>query len=247
MIALQKKDGIEEAVRSIAAGDFVNKAPAIYSVSETDEDAFSFGQIMYMGAKRLFDIAFGLIGIVLLIPMMLIVKICYLVSGDKDPIMFKHERLGKDGKKIEMWKFRTMIPNAESKLSEVLKNEEFRKEWESSQKIANDPRITKAGKVLRRLSIDEFPQFINVLTGDMSLIGPRPLVAGELEKHGGIKLYQKVKPGITGWWACNGRSSVGYDERLELEYYYIENYGLALDVMCFLKTIMVVLKKENAY
>ena len=116
-----------------------------------------------------------------------------------------------------------MVPNADEILKELLKNEAYRKEWEENQKFEHDPRITKAGQVLRKTSIDELPQLINVLTGDMSLVGPRPLVEGELEQHGGLKIYNKVKPGITGWWACNGRSNIDYRERLELEYYYVNS------------------------
>ena len=115
-----------------------------------------------------------------------------------------------------------------------------------NQKIDNDPRITKVGRFIRKTSIDEFPQFINVLKGDMSIIGPRPLVPGELKSKNGIKLYERVKPGITGWWACNGRSDIDYDERLKLEYYYINNRSLWLDIKCIFKTIEVILFKRGA-
>ena len=131
-------------------------------------------------------------------------------------------------------------------LNTALKDEKYKKEWEEEQKFSNDPRITKVGRILRKTSIDELPQMINVLKGDMSLVGPRPLVDGELEQHGGLKLYQRVKPGITGWWGCNGRSNIDYRERLELEYYYVRNCSLYLDILCIFRTIVAVIKKDGA-
>ena len=138
-----------------------------------------------------------------------------------------------------------MVPNAGEILKELLMQDEYREEWEKNQKFENDPRITKVGKFLRKTSLDELPQLINVLLGEMSLIGPRPLVEGELEAHGGLKLYQKVKPGITGWWGCNGRSNIEYRERLELEYYYVKHVSLYLDMLCLVRTFVAVLKKSG--
>jgi len=139
-----------------------------------------------------------------------------------------------------------MVKDADVMLEELLKDERLRAEWDEIQKLEHDPRITKVGRLLRMSSLDELPQCINVLTGDMSIVGPRPLVEGELEQHGGDKLYWQVKPGITGWWATHGRSDIDYQERLELEYYYIKNQSLKLDLICMLKTIGVVLKQEGA-
>ena len=139
-----------------------------------------------------------------------------------------------------------MVSNADEVLKKMLENPKYKAEWDESQKFNNDPRITKVGRILRKTSIDEFPQFINVLKGDMSLVGPRPLVAGELEKFGGLKLYNKVKPGITGWWGCNGRSNIDYRERLELEYYYVRNCSIYLDLLCIFRTILAVIKKDGA-
>lgn len=139
-----------------------------------------------------------------------------------------------------------MVPNAGEILQQLLKDEKYRKQWEENQKFDDDPRITKVGAVLRKISIDELPQLINVLMGDMSLVGPRPLVEGELQYHNGLKLYEKVKPGITGWWGCNGRSNIDYSARLELEYYYVKNCSLYLDVLCIIRTIFAVLKEEGA-
>ena len=210
--------------------------------------AFSFtpGQIFYLFIKRLIDILCGLIGVIILIPITVIVKLVYVLTGDKAKIFYRQKRIGENGKEIRIWKFRSMVPNADEVLKELLKDPKYKAEWDANQKFANDPRITKAGRILRKTSIDELPQLINVLKGDMSLVGPRPLVAGELEKFGGLKLYQKVKPGITGWWGCNGRSNIDYRERLELEYYYVRNCSLYLDLLCIFRTALAVIKKDGA-
>ena len=139
-----------------------------------------------------------------------------------------------------------MVPDSDAQLKELLKQEEYRKQWEENQKIIDDPRITKVGKFLRKTSIDEMPQLINVFLGEMSIVGPRPLVVNELTIHEGLKLYQKVKPGITGWWGCNGRSNIDYRERLELEYYYVKNCSFYLDVLCVVRTFFAVLNREGA-
>lgn len=207
---------------------------------------FTPGQLFYFGCKRVCDVICGLIGLVVLIPITVLLKIAFLLSGDTGRIFYSQTRIGQYGKKIKIFKFRTMVPNAEERLQELLKDEKYRKEWEENQKLEKDPRITPVGKVIRSLSIDELPQFINVLKGDMSLVGPRPLVEGELEAHDGLKLYNQVKPGITGWWGCNGRSNIDYRERLELEYYYVQNCSLYLDVLCIMRTVVAVLKRDGS-
>jgi undecaprenyl-phosphate galactose phosphotransferase len=201
---------------------------------------------MYKYIKRIFDILFSLTGIIVIIPLSIIIKLLFLCTGDFGNIMYRQRRVGKDGKIIEIFKYRTMVKNADELLEDLLKDDRYKKEWEETQKLENDPRITKIGKLLRMSSLDELPQCINVLMGDMSLVGPRPLIEGELEQHGGTGLYWKIKPGITGWWATHGRSDIDYKERLELEYYYIRNQSLKLDLICILKTIGVVLKQEGA-
>ena len=193
------------------------------------------------------DILFSLLMMPLLIILCIIIKIIYVLSGDYKNSIFRQDRIGKDGKKFEIYKFRTMTPDADKQLSELLENSDNKQEWEEYHKFKNDPRVTPIGLFLRKTSIDEFPQFINVLKGDMSVIGPRPLVEGELELHNGDKRYWKVRPGITGWWACNGRSNMKYDERLEREYYYIDNISFALDLNVFFKTIECILKKIGSY
>ena len=204
--------------------------------------------IFYLFIKRLFDIVCGLLGLLLLIPLTIIIKIAYMLQGDFHSIFYAQTRIGKNGKKFKMYKYRSMVPNADKKLKELLDSDpEKKKEWKKYQKLSHDPRITKVGKVIRHGSIDEMPQFLNVLIGQLSMIGPRPLVEGEIEEHeGDAKLYQSVKPGITGWWAVNGRSEMDYDKRLELEYYYIKNRSLKIDAKIFFKTFAVLKTHEGA-
>ncbi|MBR1376794.1 MAG: sugar transferase [Bacilli bacterium] len=202
---------------------------------------------LYFVIKRFFDILVGLIGLVILIPLTVIIKVAYMLTGDFSSIFFKHKRIGKHGETIYIYKYRSMVPNAEAKLKTMLKDKKFKKEFEKNYKLDNDPRITKIGKIIRTTSIDELPQFINLLKGDMSLIGPRPLVEGELDaQNGNHEIYESVRPGITGWWACNGRSATNYDERLKLEYYYVRNCSIKLDIKCIYRTIIAVLKRQGA-
>ena len=174
------------------------------------------------------------------------------IKKDGGSIFFKHDRVGKDLKPFKMYKFRTMYTNAEEKLNELLNNdEEIKEEFYKNFKLKDDPRITKVGKFLRKTSLDELPQFINVLRGDMSLVGPRPVVTKEVEMYYGKEMSKKifmVKPGITGMWQSHGRSDVeNYDERIALDLYYIRNWSLWLDVVIMIKTVKNVLEKKGAY
>ena len=200
----------------------------------------------YTYLKRLIDIIIGLIGLIILVPFTIIIKVLFLLCRDKGKIMYNQKRIGKDGKPFNIHKYRTMVVNADEMLDELLKDEKYKEEWDLNQKIEDDPRITTVGKFLRKTSLDELPQLLNVLKGEMSLVGPRPLVEGELEAHGGTELYWKAKPGITGWWASHGRSNVDYKKRLEMEYYYVRNQSLRLDMICILKTIKSVLTWQGA-
>lgn len=203
--------------------------------------------IGYMAVKRGFDIFGALIGVIGMILLALPIKIMYMLTGDFKSIFYTHQRVGKNGKIFKMYKFRTMVPNSKQMLEEMLKDPKYKKEWDENQKFENDPRVTKAGKILRKTSLDELPQMLNVLLGDMSLIGPRPLVPGELDKHdGNHKIYEKVRPGVTSWWACHGRSATTYEERLALEYYYVQNRSFMLDLKCIFATIKAVLMKTGA-
>ena len=214
----------------------------------TTKEKVSVKTKIYFAVKRSFDIVVALIGIMFLLPILFGIKLAYMFTGDFSSIFYSQIRIGKNGKQFKLYKIRSMVKNADKVLEELLKsNPEVKKEWEENQKLENDPRITKVGKIIRKLSLDEVPQFFNVLKGDMSLIGPRPLVIGELESHGGNhSMYEKVKPGITGWWACNGRSATTYEKRLELEYYYANNCSLMLDIKCIFLTIKAVLFTKGA-
>ena len=208
---------------------------------------FKLKMVIYRCIKRVFDIVMSLFGLVFLLPIALVVKICYMLNGDFKSVFYKHTRIGKNGKKFGLIKFRSMVCDADEKLKELLKNPKYKEEWDKYQKFSNDPRITKIGRILRKTSLDEIPQVINILKGDMSVIGPRPLVEGELDAHNGNhKIYEAVRPGLTSWWACNGRSDLEYSERLNLEYYYVTHQGIKMDLRCIFKTIQVVLFGKGA-
>ena len=216
---------------------------------ELETPEISKNKIIYKLIKRIVDIIGGLVGTILLIPITIVLYIVTLFyKENKGPLFFEQLRIGKNGKEFRLYKFRSMVMHADEKLLEYLNNNpEAKEEYRKYKKLKEDPRITKLGKFLRKTSLDEFPQFINVLKGNMSLIGPRPLVKGELDAHNGNhEIYESVRPGISGWWAANGRSDLSYDERLKLEYYYAENFSLWLDIKCILKTIVSVIRKEGA-
>lgn len=204
--------------------------------------------LLYFVIKRLFDIVFSLIGCLFLLPIALIVKISYMCSKDFEPIFFTQDRIGKDGKLFKFYKFRSMVPNADEVLKEILKKDKkLAKEFKINKKMEKDPRITKMGNILRKTSIDELPQLINVLKGDMSLIGNRPYMPREKEDMGiHYGTIVKTKPGITGYWQVNGRSNTTFDERLKLEAYYSNNYSLKLDIKIFFKTFAVVLLRKGS-
>ena len=202
--------------------------------------------VLFLGFKRLVDITISLILSVVSIPIFLIVALLVKIDS-KGPVFYKHKRIGKNGKTIYLYKFRSMYNDSEERLKEMLKDPKIRKEWEENYKIDHDPRVTRVGKILRRTSIDELPQILNVLKGDMSLIGPRPLVEGEIDKYGKNKAkLLSVTPGVTGWWACNGRSCRTYEDRIKLELYYVDNMGLWLDIKIIFKTIIEVIKGHGA-
>lgn len=203
--------------------------------------------MLYRFFKRLFDIICGLIGLVFLIPITLIVKIAYMCTGDFHRIFFTQERVGYKGKHFKILKFRSMAWDAEEQLEKLLEKKKYREQWEAFQKLDHDPRITKVGKFIRRGSIDEFPQFLNVLIGQMSLVGPRPLIPGELKEHkGDAEIYESVKPGVTGYWAVRGRSNNDYEDRLKMEYYYAKNCKLTLDLKIIIWTFKAVLRQDGA-
>lgn len=202
----------------------------------------------YLGIKRLFDIFVGLIGLIVLIPITIIIKIASVCTGDFAPVIFAQNRIGKNGKEFKFYKFRSMVPNADEVLFKMLEEDkEIAKEYKKNKKLKDDPRITKVGKILRRTSIDELPQLLNVLKGDMSLIGNRPYLPREKEDMGdSFDEIVKTKPGITGYWQVSGRENASFEKRLELEKYYSNHYGLRMDIKIFFKTFKAVFGGHGA-
>ena len=198
--------------------------------------------MFYFFVKRLFDIVFSLLGIILLIPIGIIVKIAYVCSGDRYSILYAQPRIGKNGKVFKIIKFRSMVPDAEQILIELMKDDKkIAKEYSENKKLVNDPRITKVGKIIRRWSIDEMPQFLNVFWGSMSLIGNRPYLLSEKKEMG--KYYKqivKTRPGITGLWQISGHNEVSFKSRLELEATYADLACFSLDAHIFWRTVRAV-------
>ena len=194
--------------------------------------------------KRFFDIVISTIGLIVLSPVFLILAIIVKVDS-KGPIFFAHTRIGKNGKKFKMYKFRTMYENAQDMIKDF--TPEQMKEYKENFKLENDPRITKIGKILRKTSLDELPQIINILKGELSIIGPRPIIEPELEKYEENKeKFLSLTPGLTGYWQANGRSNTTYEERMQMELYYVDNMSFKLDIKIFFKTILSVIKREGA-
>lgn len=199
---------------------------------------------LYLTIKRGMDAIFAFIGLILISPILAIIALAIKIDS-KGPVFFKHTRVGKSGKIIKIYKFRTMVDNAE----DLIKNftPEQMKEYKENYKLTNDPRITRVGKILRRASIDELPQLINIVKGELSIIGPRPVVQEELKKYGeNAEKLLSVTPGLTGYWAANGRSCISYEHRMEMELFYVDNISFKLDLKIFFKTIETVIKREGA-
>ena len=198
--------------------------------------------------KRFIDIIAGVFGTLLLVPITIGIYIANKILKDEGPIFYTQERIGQNGKIFKMYKYRSMVVGADEKLEKYLKeNKEAREEYKKYKKLKNDPRITIIGKILRKTSLDEFPQFINVLKGDMSLVGPRPYLPREKDEINGFFRYiTSCKPGITGFWQVNGRSDVTFTDRLSMDMNYYYNNNLKLDFKLLLKTVKKIIKKEGA-
>lgn len=197
--------------------------------------------------KRIFDVTAASLGLVLISPILLWIALRIRLSGPG--VVFVQPRVGKNGETFHCIKFRTMVPNAEKILKDVLERDPVaKKEWLEKTKITNDPRITPIGSFLRKTSLDELPQLINVIKGDMSLVGPRPILLHEAHKYGGrLSFYQNVRPGITGLWQVSGRSNTEYSNRVHLDTWYVKNWSLWYDIAILFKTVRVVLRREGAY
>ncbi|HDG9774006.1 TPA: undecaprenyl-phosphate galactose phosphotransferase WbaP [Raoultella planticola] len=197
--------------------------------------------------KRLFDIVGSLAIITILSP--ILIYISRKVKKDGGPAIYGHERIGKGGRPFKCLKFRSMVINSKEVLAELLENDPVSKEeWDATFKLKNDPRITKIGGFLRRTSLDELPQLFNVLKGEMSLVGPRPIITAELERYNEeVDYYLLSKPGMTGLWQVSGRSDVDYETRVYLDAWYVKNWSMWNDIAILFKTVGVVLKKDGAY
>ena len=202
----------------------------------------------YRVLKRSIDIAAALIGIVALGIITAVVFIANKICGDQGPVFFVQKRIGENGKLFRLYKFRTMVVDADKILMKKLKSDkEFREKYLNYRKVEDDERITKIGKFLRKTSLDEIPQFINVLKGEMSLVGPRPYLNREKKDMGEYYHYiVKCKPGITGLWQVSGRNRNTFKERLKLDLEYYNNKGLLYDIKIIFKTVLSVFKREGA-
>lgn len=202
----------------------------------------------YYFLKRLVDIFIVVLFTPILIPLFIILSLLVKCTS-KGPVFYGHKRIGKNGKEFKCWKFRSMVSNSQEILEEILRTDPVRAaQWEAERKFVDDPRVTKIGKILRKTSLDELPQLFNVLVGQMSLVGPRPVTAPEVEKYGKAKDFVlSVLPGLTGLWQVNGRSETSYEERIYFDGYYIQNWSVWLDLWILIKTIWVVLKGKGAY
>ncbi len=198
--------------------------------------------------KRGIDLLLLLVSSPVVLPVTLIIAILVKLTS-KGPVFYGHKRVGKNRKEIKCWKFRSMVVNADQMLDQILaEHPEMRKEWERDRKFTNDPRVTKLGKFLRKTSLDEIPQLFNILTGEMSFVGPRPVTEPELARYGDFSDYiLSVQPGLSGMWQVSGRSDTGYEERITLDTYYIQNWSVWLDIWIIIKTAWVVVKGKGAY
>ena len=198
--------------------------------------------------KFAFDWCLTLIGTICISPFFVIIAI-WIYFDSPGPVIFKHRRVGKDGKEFDCYKFRSMCVDADRILKELLeKNPEARKEWEKDFKLKEDPRITKSGAFLRKTSLDELPQIFNVLKGEMSLVGPRPIIRAEVPRYGKyISDYYMVRPGITGLWQTSGRNDIDYNERIQMDTWYVRNWNIWFDIVLLWRTFKVVLAGKGAY
>lgn len=197
--------------------------------------------------KRLMDVTLAVIGGILLLPLLFYIAMAVKLSS-RGPVLYANNRIGRDGRRFRMWKFRSMFTNSDAVLENYFDaHPDIREEWEVSQKLRKDPRITRIGRFIRVTSLDELPQLWNVIRGDMSLVGPRPILIEEEQKYGDFYgLYTMVSPGITGLWQVSGRSNTSYEERLQLVAYYVRNWSLWLDIYLLLRTVRIVLFGRGA-
>ena len=234
--------------------------PNLEQISSYGVTAFDFGGVLGLEVrhnlldagqqafKRVMDISLVVIGGLIISPILFLVWLL-LKFNLRDHVFFGHQRIGRGGQQFSAWKFRTMVADADLKLKHHLEqNPELLVEWESTHKLKNDPRVTWLGRILRRFSVDELPQLWNVITGEMSLVGPRPIVTDEVRHYGDrFDPYTWVRPGITGLWQVSGRNDTTYEERVSLDEYYVRNWSIWLDIYILARTVAIVLQRKGAY
>lgn len=226
---------INESSRGVQGGKQVELLPRY------EEPSYRF-------MKRGVDIGLALFGLIVFFPVYVILGIV-VVSSDPGPIFYKQRRLGQNGREFWMYKFRSMRKDADVVLKQLLADDaEAREEFEATYKLKNDPRLIRFGSIIRKTSLDELPQLINVLRGDMSLVGPRPIVKPEAEKYGeAIEIYYRMKPGCAGLWQCSGRNDTTYEERIDLDKEYYWHTSIRQDFWVLWKTVVSMLKLKGAY
>lgn len=241
---MQSEEHISVVVSGFGAADFVAPSekrprPSVASPAES----FAYSKL-----KRLADIVLVVLAAPVWVPLCIVLALLVRFTSH-GPSFFSHRRIGYGGAFFSMWKFRTMCVNAAEVLEQHLAaHPEDRAEWAASHKLKHDPRITSMGRFLRQTSLDELPQLWNVLTGQMSLVGPRPIVAAEAEKYGtDLAYFLAVKPGITGLWQTSGRSTLSYEERVALDRRYVEEWSLQNDMVLLVRTVNKVANSEGAY
>lgn len=237
-----------DATASKAALSDFGEASDSRSARDPRRDSAPTSFLLYRTIKRIIDILVVIAGLPVLLPALLIVAAIVKLTSP-GPVFFSHRRICRDGAFFSMWKFRTMCVNSSEVLEQWLtKHPEARAEWNKTHKLRTDPRITSVGAFLRRYSLDELPQAWNVIRGQMSMVGPRPIVAAEVEKYGRyFELYCRVKPGVTGLWQVSGRSKLTYQERVELDADYVERWSLLRDLWILLATFKSVVNRDGAY
>jgi len=227
----------------IHSGSFSASQPEEACEKRGREDAAVTGGL----AKAIFDKCFAVFALLFFAPFLIVISLV-IYLGDGGPVLFRHKRVGRNGKVFDCLKFRTMASDAEERLKAILETDpEARAQWEANQKLEDDPRITCVGEFFRKTSLDELPQFWNVLRGEMSIVGPRPIVEDEAHHYGEhYKDYLSVRPGVTGLWQVMGRSRTTYDERVKMDSDYVRNRNFRMDLWIILKTIKVMLVRDGA-
>jgi Undecaprenyl-phosphate galactose phosphotransferase WbaP len=234
--------------------------PNLEQISSFGVVSFDFGGVLGLevrhnlldmrqrAIKRVMDILLSIVLGIIFLPISLLVAL-WIRLDSPGPILYSQERLGKDSRKITVYKFRSMKLNADTVLAEYLSNNPAAsKEWEQNQKLYDDPRITRAGKWIRRLSLDELPQLFNILKGDMSLVGPRPIMLDQETLYGDhIEVYTNVRPGLSGFWQVSGRNQTSFRQRVDYDAYYVRNWSIWLDIYIVVRTVWVVLSRDGAY